>query len=110
MATPADLPQSEFDPAVPHKPADDREEVYFEGTRSVRWGYGRLWFLVLIGVVVLAVPVLLAATGTASLAWWGWLVCVAIAGLFVLFPWILPFKWRYKISNYRVDVEEGILS
>lgn len=110
MTTPTDLPQSDFDPAVPHKPADDREEVLFDGKPALRWEYARLWFLVLIGILVLAVPILLAATETASLPWWGWISCIAIAVLLVLIPWIVTFKWRYKISNYRVDVEEGILS
>lgn len=109
MTTQPDLPHDDFDHAQPHKPADDREEVYFDGKPSMRWEFARLWFLLLIAAVIVLTPILLATFSTAPI-WWVWLLCFFVAGLLVAIPWILTYKWKYKISNYRVDVEQGILS
>src|SRR5437870_11564962 len=109
-------PQSDLPPQVqgqderPHKPADDREEIYFQGSPLVRGQLARALWLCLIGIVLIALPFFLhAKTGR----WLPWYVVLAsiIIGLFLLALPVLMAKFvRYRISNYRIDYERGFLS
>src|SRR4051794_39252200 len=42
----------------PHKPADDREEVYYEGSPMLRGDFGKLVGWGILGLVLIASPVL----------------------------------------------------
>lgn len=94
---------------APHRPPDDNETVYFDGRGSL-WGQAfsvlmhSALALVLLGVSVF---VALAAGG------WGWLLLVP--GLFAsaavaFWPLLLNRTRRYRITNYRIDFERGILT
>jgi membrane protein YdbS with pleckstrin-like domain len=95
----------------PHRPADDTEEVYFQGSPMVRGELGKMVAFTLLGLVLIAAPFLwhfLRTEGT----WWPWYVtggCVVVGLLLVFLPVIIVRQSRYRISNYRIDYERGLL-
>lgn len=95
---------------APHKPADDREEVYFEGSPLLRGELGRLSVAGLIAALLLAIPILLAIYRPDVLPWWGWIVFILLAGISIFGPILVTKSKRYRISNYRIDYERGILT
>ena len=92
-----------------HRPPDDQEVVYFEGRPMLRADQAKLalWIILGIGVIALAVCAWLF-----EWTWWRWwmtLGAIVIAILIVAIPWIKLRATRYRISNYRIDFERGIL-
>src|SRR5687767_7573971 len=99
----------------PHKPAEDTEQVYYEGSPLLRGELANGWFWVLLGLAVLAGAVALwvmktdATTGERPFAWWWLLVAAAVGLLLILIPYIKTKTVSYKITNYRIDVEQGLV-
>jgi membrane protein YdbS with pleckstrin-like domain len=92
-----------------HTPPDDHEEVYFEGPPSLR---GQTGTLILSGLASVAIFGLsLYAAGTWGGRTW-WLVLVALVVAFGLFayPVLATRTRRYKVTNYRIDFERGLIS
>ena len=92
----------------------DREEVYFDGSPLLRAELGRVFVWALIGVVLIAIPFLWPkwhwAAQKLPMRWWMTTVLVLL-GLAVLFwPMLMIRTIRYRISNYRIDYERGVLS
>jgi hypothetical protein len=102
MTTPSD---SSPPPQVPpHRPADDQEEVYFDGSPLLRGHVGRVLGWGLIGAGAIAAGVLLKGVLWLS-------VVLVVLGLLTFFiPAILARTVRYRITNYRIDYERGLLS
>jgi hypothetical protein len=97
------------DPA-PHREADDKEEVYYEGSPMLRGEFGQLFLFTLIGVVLIATPLVIAGYYKHHVPWWLTLALI-VAGIVVLItPIILVKRTRYRVTNYRVDYERGWLS
>lgn len=93
----------------PHKPADDREEIYFEGSPLLRAELGKLLIFGTIAAVFIALAVANWVMGWNWPAWVG--IVLILAGIGVLFiPWLITKTIRYRISNYRIDFERGVLS
>jgi membrane protein YdbS with pleckstrin-like domain len=93
----------------PHKPADDTEEVYFEGSPLLRAEMGKVFLWGLVALVLLAIPV------AGMVRHWGWPWWVNLALIFiaiVLFcvPMMLRKTLRYRITNYRIDITSGFFS
>jgi membrane protein YdbS with pleckstrin-like domain len=105
MTTPDDLP-SALDPDRPYKPADDQEEIYFQGSPKIRGEVTTLLVCSAIAAVLIVVPFFFRE----SLAWWGWLIFVVLALATISIPILLTLSVRYRVSNYRIDYERGILS
>ena len=94
----------------PHRPADDREEVYYEGSPMVRGEVGKFFLWTLVGVLLMLAPFIWHfALGRPSWPWIATLVCVAIGLCLVFVPIIVVRQYRYRISNYRIDYEKGLL-
>ena len=98
----------------PHKPADDTEEIYYEGSPMLRWQLASGWPWALIGIIIAAAPIVLrlGASSTSTTKVPVWLIAVSLLiGLILIFvPWIKSKTIRYKISNYRINFERGLLS
>jgi len=90
----------------PHKPADDREEIYYEGCPLLRAEIGRILLAVLTAAALIAIVFF----GRKYLPWWVNLVLCLLAVITVIVPVWLTRSTRYRISNYRIDYERGILS
>jgi membrane protein YdbS with pleckstrin-like domain len=94
----------------PHRPADDREEVYYDGSPLIRGDLARVTLSALVGIVLILVPV---GWWFYKDYWWPWYVIVpmALVGLlFILIPYLNLKRIRYRISNYRIDYERGLMS
>lgn len=91
----------------PHRPADDSEEIYFEGSPSLR---GHVWRLVGWGLIAVALGGGGIGVMAMSGAWIFGLILIIIAAVVVFVPILLTRSVRYRISNYRIDFERGLLS
>lgn len=107
-APPATTPSA--DASAPHRPPDDAEEVYYEGSPLVRGALGRGLMWLLAGLVLIAAAAAAAVLHWRFLPWWAWVI-VAIVGLFFWFVPIIQSKTvRYRVTNYRIDFERGFIS
>lgn len=103
-------PPAEPPPATPHRPIeDDTEVVYYEGSPVLRGEVGRasLWLLASVVMIGLAIAELV-------MHWrWPWYIPLAliVVGLaLLLVPVIIARSIRYRVTNYRIDYERGVLS
>ena len=107
-ATPAGAPVHAADP-TPHRAADDTEQVYYEGSPMVRAQLGSLFFWTLLAAVLIAAPfVYRMLRGW----WWPWYVTtgfIVVGLLLLVIPVLIVKQFRYRISNYRIDFERGLL-
>ncbi len=91
-------------------PPDDNEVVYYEGSPKVR---GELGMLLVTSVITLAlfggaVAILIYRPETIPL--WISPILVLLAVGVMTIPIIVTRRHRYRISNYRIDHEFGLLS
>jgi len=100
------MPESQIPEERPHKPADDREEVYYEGSPQLRGEAGKIIAAGLLAAALLAGGVFLFISGLWPFA----IACFVLAILALAIPIIFTKSVRYRISNYRIDYERGILS
>ena len=91
----------------PHKPADDREEVYFQGSPMLRAEAGKVLGFSILGVVVIAIPWLMKGLQM-PFNWWVAAACIPVGLLMILIPVLMQKTIRYRISNYRIDYEHGV--
>jgi membrane protein YdbS with pleckstrin-like domain len=105
---------NDLDPQhAPHRPADDREEIYFEGSPLVRGDLPKVALFFLIGAALIAAPLALWVVSkdhASPVPWWGSLALIVIGLLFILIPYLNLKRIRYRISNYRIDYERGLMS
>ena len=101
---------SPLDPAQPHKPADDDEKVFFEGSPMLRGDFSRLAITALLCAAFIAAPFLWQRYAPTTFRWWYYAVGFGLAALVILIPLLILKATRYRITNYRIDYERGILS
>jgi membrane protein YdbS with pleckstrin-like domain len=92
-----------------HRPPDDTEVVYFEGRPQLRADQAKLGLWILFAIVLIALPI---CAWLFNWKWWPWpltIVAILLAILIVAVPWLKLRATRYRISNYRIDFERGIL-
>lgn len=95
--------------AGPHSPADDEEVIYYEGSPLLRGELGLVLLWLGIGLVLAAVPIIWLLLDDNAPPWWAWLFLVVGIAL-VFFPALWVKRHRYKITNYRIDYEFGLIS
>ncbi len=94
--------------AAPHAEPDDREEVYFAGSPLIRAKAGKLFLYILIAIALLAIAGLLIHKG-----WGPWWIAAGIIVVGLIVPWIprlFATSIRFRITNYRIDFERGLLN
>jgi membrane protein YdbS with pleckstrin-like domain len=103
-------PHNDLEANAPHREADDREEVYYEGSPMVRGQLGKIFLWTLIGVLLLAAPIVYWRLQREHhwMYWWANLACVVVGLLFLFIPVLIVKSVRYRVSNYRIDYERGI--
>ena len=94
----------------PHRPADDSEEVYFEGSPLLRAELGKVIVWGMGGIVLLAIAIANLVKFKYEWPWWVYLALVLIALLITFFPLLMRKTVRYRITNYRIDITYGVLS
>jgi membrane protein YdbS with pleckstrin-like domain len=93
----------------PDRPEDAREEVYYEGSPMVRGEMGMFILWTLLGLILIAAPFVWYLLRD---SWWPWYVVVGLVliGLMLMvIPVLVVKQFRYRISNYRIDFERGLL-
>ena len=93
----------------PHKPPDDVEEVYYEGSPLVRGAIGKGVLWVLMGLIVIGVMIA-GIVLEWKWPWWLDLIAIVIGVVFFFVPVIRTKTVRYRVTNYRIDYERGLLS
>lgn len=94
---------------LPHKPADDSEIIYYEGSPQLRGNLGQLitcWFFTLI---LIAAPIVIRIYQPDWPLTWIALACVLLALILLIVPPLASRRVRYRITNYRIDYERGLL-
>ena len=90
----------------------ETESVYYEGSPLVRGSLGSLFVFGLVGILLMASPFVYRYIISDPPSWptW-WLTAILIlAGLLALIIPILAARTiRYRISNFRIDYERGLL-
>src|SRR5690349_10708750 len=109
MTQPSDVPLTP-DAERPHKPADDSEEVYYEGSPKLRAEIGKLLGFWVIGVVLIALPFIIRSLHGEWLPWFINAALIVIGLILLIIPSLRVRMIRYRISNYRIDFERGLLS
>ena len=89
--------------------ADD-EVVYYTGSPLLRGELGKLVLWTVVGVGLIAGPVAWYFVDEASFVWWVALIGVGLGVLALLIPSVLVRRTHYRITNYRIDYERGLLS
>lgn len=108
-ASPEAVPGSQ-DAATAHRPPDDAEEVYYEGSPLLRGYIGKGFLWILAGLALIALAVVAAIRHWPYFHWWGYLALVVIGLVLIIIPIVRSKTIRYRVSNYRIDFERGLLS
>lgn len=95
----------------PHRPTDDKEVVYFEGSPLVRGELGKVLLCALVGIGLIAAAIYFRwYRDDMNLPWWAVLLMFVLAIIALTVPYFITRMRRYRISNYRIDYERGLLS
>ncbi len=94
---------------APHREADDREEVYYEGSPLLRGQIGHVFLWTVLGLGLIAVPVLNGIYKW-GLPWYVNVALVLIGIFFFVIPLLIVKRTRYRVTNYRIDFERGWLT
>jgi hypothetical protein len=92
----------------PHAEPGDHEEVYFEGSPPLRSLAGKLFLYALASVALFVLAGFIVYKHAAP--WWLPLGMIVIGFLIPGIPWLSTKRVRYRITNYRIDVERGLLA
>jgi len=93
----------------PHRPPDDVEEVYYEGSPMVRGAIGKGILWVLVGLVFIGLAIAKIVMEW-KLPWWVSLALFVVGIGFFFVPVLMTKAIRYRVTNYRIDYERGLLS
>jgi uncharacterized membrane protein YdbT with pleckstrin-like domain len=88
----------------------DPEKVYYEGSPLVRGNIGSLFLFFLLAAVFVAVPIVYRILQQEWLHLGITAACVIIGLILLVAPVVWARTIRYRISNYRIDYERGLLS
>ena len=94
----------------PHRPTDDAEEVYFEGSPRLRAELSSVVAWGLAGVALLAIVVANLVRFHVQVPAWAYAVALLLAAASLCVPSLLRRTLRYRITNYRIDVSSGLIS
>lgn len=102
----SNVPPPHPDPDV--STADDTQIIYYDGSPKLRGELGLLFVWTVIGVVLIAIAVLLVHAQVQHGYWY-----LAVALLLAIGCWWMPSmivrREHFRITNYRIDMERGLL-
>jgi membrane protein YdbS with pleckstrin-like domain len=104
----AATPAASTSPGV-HQPPDHDEIVYYQGSPLVRGGLAKLFEFGFIGLLLIVVPIA-AWVFKHTLPTIVSAVMVVVGLLMFLVPALRVKTIRYRITNYRIDYERGLLA
>ena len=95
-------------PRGPHTEAGDEEEVYYEGSPLLRGELGTLFLWTGLGLVLIAAPLVYAYRYDWP-SWWITAGLIVVGLLLMTLPALIVRREHYRISNYRIDYERGLI-
>jgi uncharacterized membrane protein YdbT with pleckstrin-like domain len=107
MTQPA-APTPDDRPYKADKPTDDREEVYYHDSPSPLAALSQFVAFGLLAIILIVAPFVIAHLGQ-PVPGWAYAVAILIALILLVIPWLRVHSIRYRISNYRIDFERGLL-
>jgi membrane protein YdbS with pleckstrin-like domain len=87
----------------------DPEKVYYEGSPLVRGSIGSLLLFFVLGALFIAAPLIHRYLKGYWLDWYIVAAAVVIGLVLLVAPIIWARTIRYRISNFRIDFERGLL-
>jgi membrane protein YdbS with pleckstrin-like domain len=104
-------PHNDLEDHAPHREAGDTEEIYYQGSPMIRGAIGRIFLWALLGILMLAAPIAFKMLSKEHEwpVWWLTLAFVVVGLILLCIPVLIVKSVRYRISNYRIDYERGIL-
>ena len=103
------IPDDPTRPAAPHRASEeDAEVVYYDGPPSFMGYLGLLITCALIATALVAIPFYLNRD-TPTVPGWAYVVAIAAALVLLAIPFIRHRTQRFRITNYRIDFERGLL-
>ncbi len=93
----------------PHRPADDTEEVYFEGSPLMRGAIRKNVPWIGIGIVLIAAPLVYHLVLHKHINHIVFTVLIVAGLLLVCIPPLWALTIRVRITNYRIDYERGLI-
>src|SRR5579862_7363681 len=95
----------------PHAPPMDEEAIYYEGSPLLGGRPEKVFLLAVAGTFFLIVPILIRVVFKFhSPEPWTTLILLAVGLCFWISTFVIVKSIRYRISNYRIDYERGIIS
>jgi len=70
-------------------------------------GRGLLW--IALALLIIAAPILLAVFTEMLIPWWAYVAAVVVGIALFLVPWLRVKAIGYRITNYRIDYEKGLI-
>jgi len=90
-----------------HAEPGDEEQVYFDGSPPSRAFIASMAMWGLVGIALIAGGILCFQH---KAPWWLGVAMIVIAVVMQCIPNVLAKSIRYRITNYRIDFERGLLS
>ena len=110
-------PQPLADPVVaplsadlPHRPADDAEEVYYDGSPVLAGAVAKGLVWIFVGLLLIAAPLVIYFWQHKSVGVIGFAVLIGLGLIILSVPLLRAKTVRYRITNYRIDYERGLVS
>ena len=99
------------DDTGPHAPAENLEEIYFEGSPTLRSSLARTLFWILLATAIAAAPFVIQSRHWVKngVPFWAFLAAIGVGVLLVLVPILFVRAVRYRVTNYRIRFERGLL-
>lgn len=108
MSEPTSDLEKNLNPVSPGATHSDDPVVYYEGSPRLRGELGTLFLWTLIGLVFISGPFLLAWSGV-SVVWYVYVIGIAVGLICWVIPSLLIRRNYYRITNYRIDWEHGLI-
>jgi membrane protein YdbS with pleckstrin-like domain len=95
------------DPSV--KAAHDDQVTIYEGAPKLRGELGLLLGWTFIGAICFAAPILIHTYSDQGISYWAIFIGIVLAIVFWSLPALLVRRNYYRVTNYRIDYEHGLL-
>lgn len=92
----------------PERKAPDEEQVFYDGPPSWTGRAGAIFISFIVAALLVVVPIILQLAGHGQ--WWLIAGGVVLAIVVLMLQVLLQRSLRYRITNYRIDFQRGLLT
>lgn len=101
-------PQNPQQPSDRKPPTPTEEEVFFDGSPSWVGRTGPLLISFAIAALLVVIPIILQLMGHGQ--WWAIAGGIVLAIIVLMLQVLVQQSLRYRITNYRIDYQRGLLT